>query len=162
MTSWNHYIYQSSSHIDNFEWSKVIWIFKIIRIKAIDRQHYVQSRHSAYYAWIIYGWRPLHPDLPSYNSSHFLSQPELSWWIPRRFTRDKFISKDLYIVRKKISNDQEKVIFLQHPISHTQEKKWLLIKKHFWRTFCLLWSSLKSRDSTGLLSVLKNTGYWEK
>ena len=57
---------------------KLFELLKIIRIKAIDRQHYVQSRYSAYYAWMIYGWRPLHPDLPSYNSSHFLSQPELN------------------------------------------------------------------------------------
>ena len=80
---------------------------------------------------MIYGWRPLHPDLPSYDSSHFLSQLELSQWIPRSFTRNKFISKDLYIVRKKISNDQEKFIFLLHPISNIQEKEMIVNKNIF-------------------------------
>ena len=102
---------------------KLFEFLKIIRIKAIDRQYDVQSRHSAYYAWMIYGWRPLHPDNPSYNSSHFLSKPELSQWIPRSFTRNKFISKDLYIVSKKISNVQEKIIFLQNTQSSTFKKK---------------------------------------
>ena len=102
-------------------------LLKIIRLKAIDRQNYVQSRHAAYYAWMLYGWRPLHPDLPSYNSSHFLSPPELSRWIPRSFTRSKFLSKDLYIVRKKISRDQEKFIFLHFSTTsnqrHSRERK---------------------------------------
>ena len=80
---------------------------------------------------MIYGWRPLHPDLPSYDSTHFLSQPELSRWIPRSFTRNKCISKDLHIVRKKISNDQEKFIFLQHPISDIQEKEMIVDKNIF-------------------------------
>ena len=80
---------------------------------------------------MIYGWRSLHPDLPSYDSGHFLSQPELSHWIPRSFTRNKFISKDLYIVTKKISNDQEKFIFLQHPISYIQEKEKIVDKNIF-------------------------------
>ena len=30
-------------------------LLKMIRLKAIDRQNHVQSRHAAYYAWMIYG-----------------------------------------------------------------------------------------------------------
>ena len=40
-------------------------LMKLICLRAIDREHYVYTRHSAYYAWMIYGWRPLNSELPS-------------------------------------------------------------------------------------------------
>ena len=50
---------------------KLFKFLKIIRIKAIGRQHYIQSRHSAYYTWMIYGWRPLHPDFQATTQATF-------------------------------------------------------------------------------------------
>ena len=105
---------------------KIFEFLKIIRIKAIERHYYIQSRYSTYYIWMIYSWRPLHPDLPSYYSSHFLSQPEMSCWIPRSFTRNKFISKDLYIVRYPMI--KKKSFFYNIQSAIFKKKKRLLTK----------------------------------
>ena len=72
-------------------------LLRLIRLSIIDRHYYVHSKHSTDYAWKICGWRPLYPDLPCCNSSHFLSQSQLSQWILRSFPRNKFLSNILYI-----------------------------------------------------------------
>ena len=138
---------------------KLFEFLKIIRIKAIDRLHYVQSR-------ILYLddiW--LETSAP-WSPKLWLKPLFITTWIDPLDSK-KLHKKQIYIKRslhraKEDIQWSRKIHFSttsnqQHP--RKRNDCWL---KYFWRTFPLLWCSIQSRDSRGLLSILKNTGYWEK
>ena len=106
---------------------KLFELLKSIRLKVINRQYCVQSKHYAYYASMIYGWRFLHPNLPSYKSNHFLSQPQLIQWILRSYPRNKFLSKDPYIMRKKKPLIKKNSSSSNIRLATFKRKKWLWI-----------------------------------
>ena len=88
------------------------------------------TRHSVYYTWMTYGYRSLYSDLPSYNSCYFLKPMQLSCWVPKTFIRQKYLTKYLYFVKKKFSQDQQKFVYYQNVIHDFQAKNHFANKKN--------------------------------
>ena len=59
---------------------------------------------------------------PSYDSYQFLRQIQFGYWILKTFTRQIILAKDLYIVKQKLSKNQEKFNYYQHSIHNLQDK----------------------------------------
>ena len=98
-----------------------------IKKKAQNARHWVLSRHKAYYAWIIFGWRVLPHSTPSYNSSENPNFPIPSRWVPKSLSYQDFIKKDLYKIFKRNDYSPHHT-FYSKKFTNLEEKKFLISK----------------------------------
>ena len=95
---------------------------KSIRHRAKSVENWVHTRHKSYYTWSMFGWRQLPQGYPSYDSAVRLKPIELSCWVPKSFNLDKYLSKDLYIVEKKLTGEEPTWRYKYSPIITDREK----------------------------------------
>ena len=69
-------------------------------------QYLVPTRHENFYTWMMFGWRKLLNNYPSYVSVGPLTKIELGRWIPKALSLEDFISKQPYYAEKKLSGNK--------------------------------------------------------
>ena len=132
-----------------------------IKRKAKNARHWVLSRHKAYYAWIIFGWRVLPHSTPSYNSSENPDFPIPSRWVPKSLSYQDFINKDLYKIYKR--ND-----YLQHhtfyskKFTNLQEKKSLITKNDYNQEYEFYNSIQRMKIPSSYITYFSNPSQKEK
>ena len=101
-----------------------------IQRKAQNARHWVLTRHKAYYAWIIFGWRTLTHTIPSYNSSENPDFPIPSRWVPKIMSYQEFVNKDLFKVFKNNDHSPHHT-FYSKKFTSMEEKKLLVSKSDY-------------------------------
>jgi len=96
---------------------------KSIHRRAKSVENWVHSRHKSYYTWSMFGWRQLPQGYPSYDSAMSLKPIELSCWVPKCFNLDKYMSKDLYFVEKKLTGEEPTWRYKYRPLITEREKE---------------------------------------
>ncbi len=77
--------------------------------------------HDNFYNWIMFGWRQLPNNYPSYNSTGPLRKIELNGWVPKAFSLEDFNSKQQYFVEKKLSGDEPTWKYYYMPVDKNKE-----------------------------------------
>ena len=83
---------------------------KIVHEKAIFLQHWVRTRHGNFHNLIMFGWRQLPNNYPSYDSAPPLKKIELARWILKPFLlnpshqNNSFISRGSYLAKNQHGN----------------------------------------------------------
>ena len=81
-------------------------MMKMVRKKANFLQHWVPTRHGKFYNWIMFGWRQLPNNYPSYDPAPPLKKIELARWIPKTFSLESFTSKQLFHIERKLPGEE--------------------------------------------------------
>ena len=90
---------------------------KMIQKTANFLQHWVQTRHRNFYTWIMFGWRQLLNNYPSYDSAPPLKKIELARWIPKTFSLESFTSKQLFHIERKLSGKEPTWKYFYKPLT---------------------------------------------
>ena len=96
---------------------------KFVYRRACNVGNWVYSRHKAYYAWLMFGWRQLPQEYPSFDSAGPLKPIELSRWIPKSCSIEEYLAKDLYIVERKLTGEEPTWKFYYKPVQSYREKE---------------------------------------
>ena len=97
--------------------------YQQIHDKVSSIEYWTHSRSKIFYVWMMFGWRLLPNDFPAYNSSSGPEKLELSQWIPRSFTREKFISKELYLFERVLNSSETKWELREKYLDNFQDKQ---------------------------------------
>ena len=81
-------------------------MMKMVWKRANFLQHWVPKRHGTFYTWIMFGWRQLPNNYPSYDSTPPPKKIELARWVPKAFSLESFTSKQLFHTDRKLSGKE--------------------------------------------------------
>ena len=84
-------------------------------------KNWVHSRHKSHCTLSIFEWRYLPKEYPSYDSAGPLKPIVLSQYAPKSSNLDQYLSKDLYLAKKKLIGEEP--IWRYKPIFTNQEKE---------------------------------------
>ena len=77
-----------------------------VQKQAYSVKNWVNSRHKSFYVWMMFGWRQLPKEYPSYDSAGPLKPIELSQWVRKSFNLEEYMSRNIYFIERELTMEE--------------------------------------------------------